>query len=317
MSVNIGDTVATTLRLRIPALKDNVMNHNAFGFMLQKNGRINRRRDLGRIITEPFIYNNNSSIKWYSEWETFTPPTSDQEVIDASEWNWRMIGGFIAWNGYEERINRGAAKVHDFVEVRQKQLEANMQNTFATSLYSDGTNPSGKEIGGLQLIVSDTPSAAGTVGGIDQAANSFWQNYATTGLTLSSSTVKGHMNSAHINIIRGKDKPNLWLMDDDWFTSYEDSLQDQVRFTDTKMADAGFMAYKYKSANVMYDDQCPDKHCYAIDLDNINLRAADDRVFDRGDVRQISNADYKVVPVWGMMQMTTARRAAHGVMVAS
>jgi hypothetical protein len=43
-----------------------------------------------------------------------------------------------------------------------------MQNNLSADMYSDGTATSGKQIGGLQLLVADTPTT-GTVGGINRA----------------------------------------------------------------------------------------------------------------------------------------------------
>jgi len=40
-------------------------------------------------------------------------------------------------------------------------LEKSMMNSLSTAIYSDGTGSSGKEVGGLQLIVADAGS--GTV----------------------------------------------------------------------------------------------------------------------------------------------------------
>lgn len=40
-------------------------------------------------------------------------------------------------------------------------------------------------------------------------------------------------------------------------------------------------------------------------------------MFEVGDARQITNADYKVIPVFTMAALTTGRRASHGVIIAS
>ena len=78
--------------------------------------------------------------------------------------------------GKELAMNRGKAAVIDLLEARIKHLKANLRNTAAASLYSDGTGSGGKEFGGLKLLIADAPSGAGVVGGIDQAANAFWRN---------------------------------------------------------------------------------------------------------------------------------------------
>lgn len=98
---------------------------------------------------------------------------------------------------------------------------------------------------------------------------------------------------------------------------YEAYLQGLQRITQNEEADAGFVSYRYKGKSLIYDDQCPNKHMYALNLDDITLRTIDDRMFEVGDARQITNADYKVIPVFTMAAMTTGRRASHGVIIAS
>jgi len=46
--------------------------------------------------------------------------------------------------------------------------------------WSDGTGNSSKDLGGLQFLISTTPTT-GTVGGINRATFSFWRNQQTSG----------------------------------------------------------------------------------------------------------------------------------------
>ena len=91
--------------------------------------------------------------------------------------------------------------------------QAQLNNTVGASLFSDGTGSGGKELTGLKVLISDTPTSAGTVGGIDQVANAFWQNKVigsgTVG-TVSSTTVQGFMDQQWLSIIRGTDRPDLY-----------------------------------------------------------------------------------------------------------
>lgn len=66
-------------------------------------------------------------------------------------------------NGLELLKNSGREKVIDLLEARIKNAEKTMLNNLSTGVYSDGTGTGGKQIGGLQLLVSD--AGTGTVGG--------------------------------------------------------------------------------------------------------------------------------------------------------
>ena len=124
--------------------------------------------------------------------------------MDAAEFQWKQLGGFISISGKEQVMNSGRHAAIRFVAARMKQLKAQMRNTAALSIYSDGTGATGKEFGGLQLLIADNPAAAGTVGGIDQVANAFWRNQVqTVGAAISSSNVRTNLNKLWLATLTG------------------------------------------------------------------------------------------------------------------
>jgi hypothetical protein len=316
MSHNVGEVVATTLRNRRRSLADNVSNHNALLRRLDKRGNIREVADGGRTIFEPLLTGTNASVQFYSGYDTFTPPTSS-DVVDGSEWNWKQQGGFIAMSGLEMIQNSGPARVIDLMEARIKQLEAQMRNTASTSLYSDGTGTGSKEFGGLQLIVADDPTAAGTVGSINQVTYTFWRNQYSAAAATSAATIAGRMNSMYLSVIRNKDKTDLILADDDMFKYYWESLTAIQRITSTETGESGFASLKYMKADVEFDDACPNKHMYFLNTDSLAFRYAKDRYFAVGDPRQVVDADYEVVPLWVAGNFTCNNRSLNGVIIAS
>lgn len=53
----------------------------------------------------------------------------------------------------------------DLLEARIGNAERTFRNNLSNDMYSDGTADGGKQIGGLQLLVSDVNNS-GTVGGM-------------------------------------------------------------------------------------------------------------------------------------------------------
>lgn len=312
---NLGDSVATTLRNVSKTIADNVTNDNGFLAHLDKKGNIKKSVSGGREIDEAVMYGTNASVQFYSGYDAFTPPTT-QEVVDLATFNWKQLGGFIAISGLEKIQNRGPEQRFDYVETRIKQLTANMKNTFATSLYSLGTGSAGKELGGLQLLVSDDPTAAGTVGGINQVTNTFWRNQYSAAAATTNATIQNRMNLMWLATKRGADQTDLILADNDMYTYYWESLQTRQRFTG-EFGDAGGGELAYKKAMVLYDDQCPDKHMYMLNTDYIYFKYAQGRWFEAGDKRTITNADYDVIPLFVAGNLTIANRARSGVIIAS
>lgn len=255
-------------------------------------------------------------MQFYDGYETFTPDTAG-DVVDASEWQWKQLGGFVAISGKEMVMNSGKFQAVDLLEARIKHLKAQLRNTTASSIYGDGTAYTGKEFGGLKLIVADSPSSAGTVGAIDQAANSFWRNNVSTSAVFNTANALSRMNTHYLANIRGQDKPDLILTDAEMFGQYEVTQQTLQRFTDTKMADQGFVSYKYKTADLVYDENCTARRMYFLNTDSLCFKYAPNRWFNVGESRQVTNADYEIVPVMTMGNLTCNNRALNGVIISS
>lgn len=312
---NLGDLVVSTLAKWDNTLADTITNEHPVLNKMASKGNVTPTSS-GREIYEPIIYGDNPSVKWFDNYEVFTPPT-DQNVLDAAVYQWKQQGGFISISGKEEIMNSGAEQKVSFITARIKQLLAQLKNDAGQSIYSLGTGSGGKELGGLQLLVADNPAAAGTVGGIDQVANPFWRNQANTSVTGTAATIgdaiKVAMNKMTLQQSVGTEKPDLITMDATAYAAYEGTLQQLTRFNQTNKADAGFNAISFQGADVVYDAYCPAGHIYMLNTDTLFLRAVPSRMWTRGEKRTIQNADYDVIPVWFMGNLVTNNRRRNAV----
>jgi hypothetical protein len=125
------------------------------------------------------------------------------------------------------------------------------------------------------------------------------------------------MNAMWLQTVRGSDAVDLIVAGDEMFQHYEESLQSIQRVASPEMADAGFTAIRYKGADVVYDNNCGAKRMYFLNTGNLFIRAATSELFETEKARQITNADYEVVPMFSMLNLATNRAAAHGVIIAS
>ena len=221
-------------------------------------------------------------------------------------------------NGLEQIQNSGKEAVHNLLKSRIRNLEKSLKNTIATGLFADGTGTSSKEIGGLQLLVSD--AGTGTVGGIVSSTWTFWQNYkydfSDNSVTPGTTTIQHAMNSSWVNTVRGADKIDMWVGDSVYWTYYLESLQANQRFTDDKMAQAGFMNIMYMTAPVFFDDQCPASHMYGLNTDYLFLRPAKGREFVPLGEKASVNQDAIVMPVVWAGNLTISNRSLQSVIVA-
>ena len=126
-------------------------------------------------------------------------------------------------------------------------------------MYGDGSVTN--SVGGLQLLVSSSPTS-GVVGGIDRSVWSFWQNQtwsaATNGsTTLSSASILQQMDALWVQLVRGRDYPDLIVADNITYRYYLNALQaiqrigPEARAPD--LAEYGFTTLKYLQADVVLD----------------------------------------------------------------
>ena len=320
-SPNLSEIITTTLRNRTKKLADSVTENNAILLRLSKRGKI-KTVSGGRTIVQELEYAENSTFKRYSGYDTLNIAPSD--VFTAAEFNYAQAAVAISISGLEMLQNSGENAVIDLLESRIGNAERTMRNNISADMYSDGTADGGKQIGGLQLLVADDPTT-GTVGGIDRASWSFWQNIkfdATTdgSAAATSANIQSYMNRVAIQLVRGTDGADLAIADNNYYRLYLESLQAIQRITDpaSDMAAAGFSTLKYygmgKAVDVVldggYGGNAPTNHMYFLNSDYIHFRPHSDRNFspldpDRFSVNQ--DAMVKLIGWAGNMTVSNAR----------
>lgn len=250
---------------------------------------------------------------------------SPSDVISAAEFDWKQASVAVTISGLEQAQNSGPDALIDLLETRIDVAEKTMQNNLSQDMYSDGTASSGKQIGGLQLLVADSP-ATGTVGGINRATYSFWRNqaYSATsdgGSAASAANIQRYMNALYQRTARQTDKVDLILADTNYYNFYLSSLQAIQRITSDEMAQAGFQSLKYMGADVVFDGGigggCPANHMYFLNTDYIYWRPHRDRNMVPLDRTQSINQDATVQLIIWMGNMTMSNAQLQGVIYQS
>ena len=311
---NWSEIMTTTLESRTKKLADNVTKNNAILNRLNKRGKV-KPVSGGRVIAQELNYAENSTYKRYSGYETLN--ISPSEVFTAAEFDWKQAAVAISISGLEQLQNSGPEAMIDLLESRIENAEQTMQNNLSADFYSDGTADGGKQIGGLQLLVADTPTS-GTVGGINRASWAFWRNQsydATTdgGAAVTAANITKYMNTLYLRCSRGNDHPDLIIADNNYYQAYWESLQAIQRVTSSDMAEAGFQALKFMNSDVVFDGgyggAAPSNHMYFLNTNYIFWRPHRDRNMvplnpDRFAVNQ--DAMVKLIAVAGNMTMSNA-----------
>ncbi len=314
------DIFTTTLKNRSGQLADAVSNNNALLKRLQEKGH-NRALSGGSKIVEELEY-GQGDMSWYSGYDTieYTP----KQLFSAAEYSLKLCAVPVAVSGEDMLKNSSKFQMMDLFEKRIENAVKTMSNKMAEAVYGDGTAANGKAIGGLKLLVADAPST-GTVGGINRATagNEFWRNKSTTASeALTVETIRPAMDKMYMSLNRGTDKPDMIITGNDLYSLFEQSLTAQQRFTDSKLAESGFEALRFKGADVVCDGGqggcCPEDRMYFLNSNYLYLRSHQDRNMKViGGERMAVNQDaiYKIIGWAGNMTMSNA--ALQGVLINS
>lgn len=320
-SPGLSEIVTTTLQNRSGVIADNMSKNNALLNRLSKRGRI-KPVSGGRTIVRELSYAENSTYARYSGYETLNVSPSD--VISAAEFDWKQASVAVTISGLEQAQNSGPDALLDLLESRIEVAEKTMQNNLSSDMYSDGTASSGKQIGGLQLLVADVPTS-GTVGGINRATYSFWRNQAfqctsdaAGGSAASAANIQRYMNTLYMRTMRQSDKTDLVVADTNYYQFYWSSLQAIQRIASTDLGAAGFDSLKYMGADVVADGGigggCPANHMYFLNTDYIYWQPHRDRNMVPLGKRDSINQDATVQLIIFMGNMTASNCELQGVL---
>jgi hypothetical protein len=280
---NVSDIVATTIQNRSRSIADNVTRNNALLSRLQQRGNI-KPFGGGSSILQELSFAENGNAAFYSGYDQL--PIAAQDVISAAEFSIKQLACPVVMSGLEMLQNSGREAFIDLLESRINVAEATMANRLAQSIYSDGTGSGGKEITGLNAAVPSNP-ATGVYGGIDRATWTFWQSklydFSNAGVTPppTATEMQRGLNTLWASLVRGSDRPDLIVLDANYWGIYTASLQANQRFTDPAQGSLGFPSLKFMDADVVLDGgiggYCPQNTGFMLNTKYLFLRPHRDR----------------------------------------
>ena len=280
-NTSVTDIVATTIQSRSRKIADNVTKNNALSAKLNQRGNV-KPFGGGNVIFQELSFAENGNAGFYSGYDLL--PVAASDVISAAEFNIKQLACPVVLSGLEMLQNSGREAFIDLLEARLNVAESTMANKLAGSLYSDGTGSGGKEVTGLGAAVPTDPTT-GTYGGIDRATWSFWRSglydFSVQSVTPSATTIQAAMNKLWSSLVRGTDRPDLIVLDNNYWSYYMGSLQAQQRFTSPETGNLGFPTLKFMDADVVLDGgiggYCPANTGFMLNSKYIKWRPHKDR----------------------------------------
>lgn len=265
---NLGQVAASVWDNVIGKKPSNaIFTSRALFYLLTEKG-FKQKSGGGKTFEFSVEYAENSTFKSYGELEQLDVTRID--VFDAAQFSPKIAAGTVVYSELEKLRAAGGSEKFDLLAEK---LE-NGKNTHISNInrmcFSDGTGNGSKDFGGLQLLISTTPTT-GTVGGINRATFTFWRNRQASGaLTATAfdnlrSTMRSIFNQCSLGGLQKQ--PTFWITTRTVFEGYESLLVANERY-DTedkkKHGDAGFNndILTFKGAKGSYDEDAPTGNLY-------------------------------------------------------
>lgn len=238
---------------RTRKLADNFSKNSALIYRLKEKGKV-KLVSGGQNIVQELAYAQNGTYTRFSGYDEVNISPSD--VFTSANFGWKQASVAVSISRLEQLQNSGKEAMMDLLEARIENAERTLIDNIGLDCYSDGTASGSKQIGGLNALVPADPTT-GTVGGINRATWTFWRPYlydfSALSITPSSTTIQAAMNTTYLNTSRGADHPDLIVADNTYYGYYWASLQGNQRFTNSKLAEAGFDNIRFMGADVVFD----------------------------------------------------------------
>jgi hypothetical protein len=275
--------LSTTLSAYRKTLVDNIFKDSAFLAKMRMEGGV-KKQDGGERIQTPLLYGSNDTVKTHGGYDVIA--TTPQDGITTSFAEWAEVAGTITISRKEERQNSGEGRLLNLLESKTKQAEMSMREKLNGDLVrgavSSATFVPDTSFGGslgllplgyfLRKLNATAPTTGGNVGNISSATNAWWRHKTAvldsaspdTGNSFAQAVttyagLKAALYRMYNHCSRGSGGfPDIVVCDQVTFETYNNALDQQVRYADTKMATMGFDTIKLRGATMLWDEVTPD-----------------------------------------------------------
>lgn len=309
------ELTATTTKHRGRTVTDNVTQHNLLLRKMKDRGNVQIYG--GAEIVEPLGLVENSTITNIAGFQTAS--TNYDNNVTACRAPWVSKWMSVACPGDLLRKNQGGDAIVKLVESKVDIAEASASNYMNAEMYGDASTD--QSIYGLNLWLQS--NGLGIAGGVDAGTYANWANMTqsfsgaafsdTTGLTM-----RSDFNKLWIQCVYDMEVPDLIIATHDAYNVYEASIQQQMRYMNTKAAESGVETVMYKSAPVWFDANANfaanGQSVKFLNTKHIYLFEHPQARWKKEEKRKPVNADGIVIPFIWMGNMIFKSRRAQGLL---
>lgn len=309
---NVDSLLATTKSVIAEAkdfLNDAIFNRITLLKWLQEKAQVTRQG--GASILVPLLYGKNSTFRAYAADDVID--VSGQEGITMAQYPWRNYGGTITMFGDEMRANAGQGKIYDLVKAKTMQSMMSARDALAIDIFA--TTQGAKKVSALPVLVD----ATSTVADVNSTTNSWWQAQAIASGSFAAQGL-ADMRRLRDTIVNagqsGAPLPDIIITTPTVFESYEASQVANIRYVDSKSAEASFDTLRFGAATVDHDPNCGTGIMFMLSSDALEFVVHSEANWTVGDFIEPVDQDVRSAKVLWMGNLVAKNRRRLGKLTA-
>lgn len=264
--------LTSTLDMIRPVIEDQISTGTKLLYFYKKKGNWKGVSAGGAKYAVPLMYEivGSDSYSGYS-----TLDVAPFEGVTDAFFDWRQSASHVTISGLEEFQNRDAegVRVLDLLKLRTKQALLGIEDFFSrglmqgqgkndtTSITSAYVSPLNGSVflDPLPLIVKFDPTTSTTIGSVNEATNTWWQNKTSTSSASSFAAFLKELRALYTQCSRGPGgSPDFHVCTLGTFDLYESALAASHRNPDYQKADIPFESVLFKGKPVVAEEHTPD-----------------------------------------------------------
>lgn len=305
MALTLDEIQSITQDFWFPKAKDNFYKANVLMQRLLKNGGT---ASGGEKIRQPF---------WHGEpiggafGENSSFDTTRRDQINAARFDWAYYYEPVTYGMKDKVQNSGPEAEVNAIMTKLDMAQTAIRDKMGDDIYGNLTQGETKPLTGLQAMINSTSATA--YGGVAEDDIKEWAPAAvtTTAEALTLPVMRKMKRDAKVGN-SGEEKPTIYLTTDQGRDTYEALLQPQQRFTDSKLAAAGFDNLTFDGGKpVVGDTKCPDGAMFGLNENFMDFISHKDFKFHSEPWMRPTNQYLFTMQIIWVGNLTCSRRNAH------
>jgi hypothetical protein len=305
--------LSATLHNRRSELVDNIFQGTPFLAAMSRLGGT-KTEDGGLELVTPLQYAKSSAAGSFTDYDVLDTTPQDNWTSARFPWAGEYATVSISW--MEEKRNSGRGRLMNLLNGKIDEAMMTMRDNLNVGLTGAQATAGGKKMNSITELIDVAPSAdparTTAIGSIGNA-NTWWRNQQLTG----GAFTVADMNTFYNTCSDGADPPTFLFSGQNVFEYYENSQVGQIRYQDSRMADAGFQTLQFKAVPMLWDPQISVTDAlYFINTKYMKLVTHSDGDFITTDFVEPDNQMAKVAKMAWMGQLECSNRRRTGVITA-